>query len=123
MDELTLGLALLGVIACCALLMTFTVVSVAAQFRRALSRLERILPEAQRALHEAQGALRQSRKLLSRGENAGRHVEAVVLRACDVATEALERLSQMREAAAHLFTLRTRNGARGVPRAHRRRVV
>jgi hypothetical protein len=123
MNELTLGLALLGVIASCALMLTVSLISTAAQFRRALCRLEAVLPQAQCALEEARRALRQSRKLLNRGDNAGRHVEAVVLRACDVATEALERLGEMRKAATHLFTMRTRNGARGGPRSHRRRVV
>jgi hypothetical protein len=95
--------------------------SAAAELRRTLRRIELVAPEARGMLREARAALRQSRRLLSRGANAGRQVEAVVLQACEVAGEALERLGRMREAAGRLLTLRTRNGAGAEPRAHHRR--
>ena len=117
----SLSVALLGVIAVCAIALTVCVLATAQELRDALRRLDAVLPEAEGALREARHALRQTRRLLSRGHNATRHVEAVVLRACEVASGALERLGRVREAATHLFTMSTRNGARGEPRPHHRR--
>ena len=121
MNELTLTLALLGVIAACAVSLTVCVLTTARELRNALRRLDAVLPEAEGALREARHALRQTRRLLARGHNATRHVETVVLRACEVASEALERLGRVREAATHFFTMRTRNGTRGEPRFQHRR--
>src|SRR3989338_3573474 len=121
MMDPSLNSALLVVIAACAVALTVCVLTTAREFRNALRRLDAVLPEAEGALREARHALRQTRRLLSRGDSATRHVEAVVLRACEVASGALERLSRVREAATHLFTMSTRNGTRGEPRFQHRR--
>ena len=121
MMDLSLSVALLGLIAACAVTLTVCVLTTSQELRHALRRLDRVLPEAEGALREARRALRQARRLLSHGHNATRHVEAVVLRACEVASGALERLGRVREAATHLFMMRTGNGTRGEPRPRHRR--
>ena len=121
MIDASLGLALLGVIAVCTVMLTACVLTTAGELRDALRRLHTVLPEAEGTLREARHALRQTRRLLARGDNATRHVEAVVLRACEAASDALGRLARVREAATHLFTARTRNGTGGEPRRSHRR--
>lgn len=121
MTDVSLGLALLGVIAVCAVTLTVCVLATARELRDALRRLRTALPEAERTLREARHALRQTRRLLARGDHAARQIEAVILRACEAAADALGRLTRVREAATHLFTARTGNGARGEPRPHHRR--
>jgi hypothetical protein len=121
MTEAPLLLVLLGVIAACAVTATACILTTARDLRAALRRLHTVLPEAEGTLRETRHALRQARRLLARGDNASRHVEAVVLRACEAASEALERLGRMRAAAAHLFHARTRNGAGAEPRPNHRR--
>ena len=116
MSELSLGMVLLGTIAACTVIMTAYLVTLA-------RRLNRILPEAEKALRESHSALRQVRRLLARGDHATRQIESVVTRGCEVAAEALERFSQVRAAATHFLTSRTRNGTRAGPRPnHRRRL-
>jgi hypothetical protein len=121
MTDPSLSAALLGVIAVCTVALTACVWTTARALRAALRRLDTVLPEAAHVLREARHALRQTRRLLARGDNAGRHVEAVVLRACEAASDALERLTRVREAATHLFAARTGNGTRGEPRPNHRR--
>ena len=121
MTDSLLTVLLLGVIAGCAVAATACLLTTARDLRAALQRLQTVLPEAEGALRESRHALRQARRLLARGDNASRHVETVILRACEAASEALERLGQMRTAATHLFHARTRNGTRAEPRPNHRR--
>ena len=121
MNELSLIMALLGTIAACAVLLTICLLRMSGELHRSLRRLDRVLPEAEGALREARRALRQARRLLSRGDRASRRIEAVLMRGCEVASGAIERLDRVREAAAHLFTMRTRNGTRAAPRPNHRR--
>jgi hypothetical protein len=107
MSASDLSLALLAVIAACAVVMTIAGLSMVQDLRQ--------------MSQETRYAIRQVRRLLARGENATRHVEAVVIRACESAAEALERLGEVRQAARHWFTGKGRNGARGGPRLHHRR--
>ena len=121
MTDSALTVLLLGVIAACAVAATACILMTARDLRAALRRLNTVLPEAEGTLRETRHALRQARRLLARGDNASRHVEAVILRACEAASEALERLGHVREAATHLFTMRTGNGTRAEPRPNHSR--
>ena len=109
MTDSALSLTLLAVIAACAVVLTATWLLMAR--------------DVQDAVRETRRAMRQARRLLVRGDNATRHVESVVIRACQVAAGAIAQLSDVRNAARHLFNGNGRHGARIGPRAHRRRAV
>lgn len=109
MSEGTLFLTLLAVIAACSVVLTATWLFMARDVRK--------------AVQETRFAMRQARRLLARGDNATRHVETVVIRACEAAAAAVEQFGQVRKAARHLFTGNGRHGARSGPRVHHRRAV
>ena len=109
MTDSALSLVLLAVIAGCAMVFTGTWLLMAR--------------DVQDAVRETRYAMRQARRLLARGDHATRHVESVVIRACEVAAKAVAQFSHMRNAARHLFNGNGRHGARSGPRAHHRRAV
>lgn len=109
MSEGALFLTLLAVIAACAMVLTATWLFMARDVRE--------------AVQETRQAMRQARRLLARGNNATRHVEAVVIRACEAAAGAVERFGRVRHAARHIFIGKGRNGAGSGPRFHHRRGV
>jgi hypothetical protein len=109
MTESALSLLLLAVIAACSVVLTATWLFMAR--------------DVQDALRETRQAMRQARRLLARGDNATRHVESVVIRACEAAAGAVAQFGEVRKAARRLFNGNGRHDARSGPRVHHRRAV
>ena len=109
MTDSALSLTLLAVIAACAVVLTGTWLLMAR--------------DVQDAVRETRRAMRQARRLLARGDNATRHVESVIIRACETAAGAVAQFGQMRSVARRLFNGNGRHGARSGPRTHHRRAV
>ena len=116
MAESWLVVVLLGVVSLSVVAMTAILFVTARDFRRTLQELRAMLPNCDEAVHEARRALGEVRHLLKRTDNAARHVETVVHRACQAASEAIERFVFLKERAQTFLAERFGNGARSGPR-------
>ena len=105
MSEWSLILLLLGVICASILAMTIALVVTARDLRRTLQRVQGMLPACDATVHEA-------RQLLTRTNNATRHIESVVHHVCAMATEAMAQVGSWKAGAQHLWGGRLGNGAR-----------
>ena len=121
MAESPLTLLLLAINSVCLALTAMAVVITARELRTTLRRLNAVLPEADRALREARRSLHHVRRITASGHQAARRVETVVHRACDIASDALERLAWVKSQTEHVLFGRVGNGTRGEPRPHHRR--
>ncbi|MBI4596809.1 MAG: hypothetical protein HY737_00215 [Candidatus Omnitrophica bacterium] len=110
---------LLAVIALCAMILTATILLTATDMRRALRRVTSILPEAEEALKKTNRSLSHVQRILGRANVATQRVDHVVAQACDAASEALQRVTQLKTHVSGFFQEHAGNGARGEPR-HRR---
>ena len=97
MAESAQGPFLLTIATLCLLTVTITVVLTAAQLRATLRRLDALLPDAGEVLAQLRRSSRHVRRLLTRADAASRQVEGLVLRACELASETLERVSSVRD--------------------------
>ena len=104
----------------CLVVVTVTVVMTAAQVRSTLRRLDALLPDAGEALRELRRSGRQVRQILTRTNMATRSVEGIILRACEAASEALERVALFKESAQQFWSARFSHGAGSGPRSHHR---
>ena len=115
-----LAMLLVSLATLCLIIITVTVVMTAAELRSTLRRLEAVLPDAGEALRELRRSSRQVRQILTRANMATRSVEGVILRACEAASEALERVALFKESAQQFWATRFGHGAGAEPRPHHR---
>ena len=118
MSDAALLLWLLGLISACVLILTVTLVVTARQARRTLRHLDVVLPDAAQAAREARRVMQHSRRLLVAANQATGHVEAVIRRACDAVSAALDQFDLLKERTIHVLTRPFGNGTGAGPRPH-----
>jgi hypothetical protein len=106
----------LFLITACLFALTVTVILTAAEVRRTLRRVNTLLPEAERALQEAHHAFRHSRRVLAGAARATQSIETVVQQLCEAASDAMSRVSFLRNRAAAWITGHLGNGTGEEPR-------
>ena len=89
-------IALLSIATLCLLLITVAILSTTTRLRATLQRLDALLPDAGQVLIDLKRSGRQVRRLLTRTDATAEEVERVVRGACQVASEAMDRLSLLR---------------------------
>ena len=107
----------LFLITACLVSLTITVILTAVEVRRTLRRVNAILPEAERALQEAHQAFRHSRRVLAGAARTTQYVETVAQQLCEAITDALNRITFLRNRAAAWITGHLGNGAGEEPRS------
>ncbi len=105
---MTLTEFFLGLIALCLLIMTIVLVSMVRDVRGTLKR--------------ANALLRSWDRTVVRSQRVMHRVEAIVLRACDAASDVLESATSWGHRARSYFVKQFGNGARSEPRRHVKRV-
>ena len=115
-----LAMLLLSLATLCLVVVTVTIVTTAAELRGTLRRLDALLPDAGMALRELRRSGRHVRQLLTRANMATRSIEGVILRACEAASEALERVALFKASAQQFWAARFGHEAGAGPRSHHR---
>jgi hypothetical protein len=107
----------LFLITACLVALTVTAILTAIEVRRTLRRVNAILPEAERALQEAHHAFRHSRRVLAGAARTTQYVETVAQQLCEAASDALHRVSFLRNRAAAWIAGHVGNGTGAEPRS------
>ena len=89
-------IVLLSIATLCLVILTVVVLVTTARLRAILQRLDALLPDAGQVLIDLKRSGRQVRRLLTRTDATAEEVERVVRGACQVASDAMERLSLIR---------------------------
>lgn len=120
MPEAPIAAVCLAIISCCALVTTFALCLTARELRQTLWRVNALLPSAGRAVRVASRSVQRINRWVTRADQAAQHVEGVIHRACEAATQALDRWTALRGGDRGWRGSRVTNGARAEPRQHHR---
>lgn len=116
-----LVMTFLVVVSVCAVVMTVTVVIAAKDLRQTMQRLNALLTQCDHTVHDARRTLGQVHELVARTNQAARHVEGLIHKACEATSDAIERVAVFKERTEEWWTERFGNGARSGPRHGRTR--
>ncbi|MBI4343065.1 MAG: hypothetical protein HY599_06830 [Candidatus Omnitrophica bacterium] len=111
---------LLALAAICLVAITITVIVTAVQLHATLRRLNALLPDAGQVLAELRRSSRHVRRLFTRADAASQQVAGLVLRACELASEMLERFSMVRDYVQQAVERRLGHRAGAEPRPQHR---
>ena len=106
----------LGVISICLLTMTLLFLIASRNLHQLTLKIHTLLPACEEAFKEARRTLVETRELVSRTSKTTHHVEEVIHRTCDGASELLDQFALLKERAATFFKERFGNGSRPKPR-------
>ena len=116
-----LVMTFLVVVSACALVMTVTIVIAAKDLRRTMRRMNTLLTQCDHTIQDARRTLGKAHEVVARTNQAARHIEGVIHKACEAASEAIERVTVFKERTEEWWTERFGNGARSGPRhGHKR---